>query len=440
MNKMKDIAGKRFGLLMAVRVVGKAKDGSLIWKVNCDCGNGDEVNGSLLRNGTKRHCGCLKNYGNRFSDLTGRQFGHLTVLEIAGKAKDDSYLWLVYCDCNPEYLFSVNGCDLRRKRKTHCGCRHGNRAELLWEIYGDLLVVGFQYNVKTKEFLWQCLCNCGGYTTANTRDLTSGSKKSCGCLKSPNLIGKKFGRLTVIKKLDSKRNGYSLWKVLCDCGNLDMATTGHLNSKSKKSCGCLNLEIEDISGVKKNMLTVKQKANFRSQNGETLWDCICDCGNKTYITRDKLMSGHKKSCGCLKDLRLEKHPNWKDGVSAVQKYLRRSINEWKQASLKATNYKCFISGEKGRLVVHHADDNHPFYVIMQETFELTQLPIYSTIGHYTQEELTLLSSICLDLHFKYGLGVPLKPELHEEFHHIYGFTKWSNQNFREFVEFKSKKY
>jgi hypothetical protein len=371
-------------------------------------------------------------------DITGRQFGFLTAVKAVGKAKDGSYIWLVYCDCNPNFLFSVNGCDLRRERRSHCGCRHGNRAELLGKVFGNLLVVDFCYNPKTKEFLWECLCNCGEITTAKTRDLSSGRKNSCGCLKSPNLVGKRFGRLTVTKKLNKKRNGYYLWKVLCDCGNTDEAATGHLTSGAKKSCGCLNHAIEDISGVKRNMLTAKRMADFRSSKGEVLWEFICDCGEFTYTTRDKFMNGHTKSCGCLKDFSLEKHHNWKNGVSSVSKFLRRSINEWKQASLQATNYRCYISNEKGKLVIHHANEHHPFHAIVQETFELTGLPIYSTIGQYTEEELTLLSKTCQDLHFKYGLGIPLKPELHEEFHHTYGFTKWTNQDFEKFVKEKKK--
>ncbi|MEK5324409.1 hypothetical protein [Aeribacillus sp. FSL M8-0254] len=435
---MKDIKGRKFGLLTATTVVGKARDGSLIGKVIFDCGKEGEVNGVFLRNGSKQHCGCLNKHGNRFIDLTGKKIGHLTVIGIAGKAKDGSYIWNVFCDCNPNYSLPVNGGDLRRGRKTDCGCRHGNRAELLGEKFGNLLVVGFHYNPETKEFIWKCLCNCGEITTARTRDLTSGKKRSCGCLKSPNLVGKKFGRLTVIKKLNKKRNGYYLWKVLCDCGNTDEATTGHLMSGAKKSCGCLNHEIEDISGVKRNMLTAKRVADFRNTKGEVLWEFICDCGGVTYTTRDKFMSGHTKSCGCLKDFSLEKHHNWKNGVSSVSRFLRRSIKEWKQASLQSTNYKCYISNEEGDLVIHHANEHHPFYKIVQETFELTGLPIYPTIGQYTEEELTLLSKTCLDLHFKYGLGIPLKPQLHEEFHHTYGFTNWTNQDFNKFVEEKKK--
>jgi len=35
-----------------------------------------------------------------------------------------------------------------------------------------------------------------------------------------NLIGERFGRLTVIEKTDKRKNGSIVWKCQCDCGNI----------------------------------------------------------------------------------------------------------------------------------------------------------------------------------------------------------------------------
>lgn len=59
------------------------------------------------------------------------------------------------------------------------------------------------------------------------------------------------------------------------------------------------------------------------------------------------------------------------------------------ASLQASNYECKNTGEKGNLVVYHADEKHIFYIIVQKTFELTGLPLYSNIGKYFEEQLNL---------------------------------------------------
>ena len=36
----------------------------------------------------------------------------------------------------------------------------------------------------------------------------------------------------------------------------------------------------------------------KDSNGSMIWECICDCGNKTTATYSNLKRGHKKSCGC----------------------------------------------------------------------------------------------------------------------------------------------
>lgn len=57
----KDIAGQRFGRLVALEATDeKEKSGeSYIWKCQCDCGNICYTSGSRLRAGITRSCGCL---------------------------------------------------------------------------------------------------------------------------------------------------------------------------------------------------------------------------------------------------------------------------------------------------------------------------------------------------------------------------------------------
>lgn len=57
-----------------------------------------------------------------------------------------------------------------------------------------------------------------------------------------NLIGLKFGRLTVVNKLYI-RNQKQYWECLCDCGNKTEVPTGHLKSGHTTSCGCYHSEI-----------------------------------------------------------------------------------------------------------------------------------------------------------------------------------------------------
>lgn len=51
-----------------------------------------------------------------------------------------------------------------------------------------------------------------------------------------------------------------------------------------------------VIGKKYNRLTV---IGEYSNGRRVIRHCLCDCGNKTDVVLDKLVSGHTKSCGCL---------------------------------------------------------------------------------------------------------------------------------------------
>ena len=60
--------------------------------------------------------------------------------------------------------------------------------------------------------------------------------------KALDLTGQKFGKLTAIKRAQS-RNGKTYWLCQCECGNQKEIQTGHLTSGVTQSCGCLNASI-----------------------------------------------------------------------------------------------------------------------------------------------------------------------------------------------------
>lgn len=53
-----------------------------------------------------------------------------------------------------------------------------------------------------------------------------------------DLISRKFGRLTVIKQVES-RNNRTQWLCKCECGNELVVNRLNLISSNTKSCGCL---------------------------------------------------------------------------------------------------------------------------------------------------------------------------------------------------------
>ena len=57
-----------------------------------------------------------------------------------------------------------------------------------------------------------------------------------------NLVGKKFGRLVVLKRTDSDKRGNSRWLCKCCCGKEKIILGFDLKRRHTKSCGCLSVE------------------------------------------------------------------------------------------------------------------------------------------------------------------------------------------------------
>ena len=61
-------------------------------------------------------------------------------------------------------------------------------------------------------------------------------------MKSINLVGQIFDRLTIINLSHTDKSGHKRWKCKCLCGNIVYVSTSALNSGHVKSCGCKNKE------------------------------------------------------------------------------------------------------------------------------------------------------------------------------------------------------
>ena len=120
--------------------------------------------------------------------------------------------------------------------------------------------------------------------------------------KTIDLIGQRFGRLTVVSRAENKC-GRTNWHCKCDCGNERDILAINLTRGFTKSCGCLHNEqlrerkLIDLLGQKFGRLLVLKRAENHGR--ETYWKCRCDCGNIKEINGAKLKNGHTKSCGCL---------------------------------------------------------------------------------------------------------------------------------------------
>jgi hypothetical protein len=76
-----------------------------------------------------------------------------------------------------------------------------------------------------------------------------------------DLIGCRFGKLTVVSMLPTFKWGRPMWNCLCDCGGTKVAGSGSLQRGETKHCGCV-LPI----------LTVRSAGYLRAHNS---WRMMC---------------------------------------------------------------------------------------------------------------------------------------------------------------------
>ena len=168
---------------------------------------------------------------------------------------------------------------------------------------------------------WVCQCSCGNEIVVLGTWLRNGNTQSCGCLQRQraaesniqrgggDLTGHRFGYLTVLgfdhAEVNKQNKNIRYWKCQCECGNIVIVSTQHLNSGHTKSCGCYNkkrirqTQLINEVGNRYGRLTVLEYYGVNKDN-HTLWRCICDCGNEKITTGKSLRAGLCKSCGCLK--------------------------------------------------------------------------------------------------------------------------------------------
>lgn len=266
MGRVHELTGRRFGKLL---VIGKTPNqkGKTCWICDCDCGKKSVTvyTHALMRG--KTSCGCDTRqkiracYENKREDLTGKSFGYWTVI---GRDKNEYdkknhmiVKWLCKCRCGT--VSSIRESLLKSGHSKSCGCYQKERAseshiqDLTGMKFGRLTVVDkvspYISPQGAKLSKYKCKCDCGGETVVLSSHLTSGLTTSCGCYKkeiiselhSSDLIGQRFGKLTVISKIGSEtHNGQAriVWNCLCDCGNSVQLNTNVLTSGNTTSCGC----------------------------------------------------------------------------------------------------------------------------------------------------------------------------------------------------------
>lgn len=129
----------------------------------------------------------------------------------------------------------------------------------------------------------------------------------------------------------------------------------------------------------------------------------------------------------------------------LSKVFRGHIQDWKNKSMNACNYKCIFTNSKN-FIIHHIVG---FNVILAELYEkLESENILKSIyvEDYDKETINYMINEFIKIHNKYPLGVCIRYDIHDLFHSIYGAGGNTQEQWNAFVakynnhEFDDKYY
>lgn len=187
----------------------------------------------------------------------------------------------------------------------------GRAKDLTNQQFGELTALYPLPERKNGNVVWHCKCSCGNECDVIARSLTSGHTRSCGHIQKRDLTNQRFGKLVAKYPLKERnKNNWLIWHCVCDCGNECDVAGRYLVRDEVKSCGCLQNELcHNLVGQRFGKLTVISKTDRRTKSGGIIWHCKCDCGNELDVSGNSLITGNTKSCGCIRSSGEEKISN-----------------------------------------------------------------------------------------------------------------------------------
>ena len=405
MAKFKNLTGQRFGKLVVIKrienkVITSSGKSYVQWECQCDCGNTKKVLSCNLLNGTTQSCGCLRKDNWIPDNLIGNKYGRLLVIS---RAEDRQYkngktkvMWLCQCDCGN--MVEVDAQSLKSNHTSSCGCILKEKThekcfqDLSNQKFGRLTVLYRYKDENRKATCWLCKCECGKEVVVQASNLKSGHTTSCGCYRNDipsgkfkDLTGQKFGRLTVIQRIENKVTKsdtlQAQWLCKCECGNETIAITNRLLSGKTQSCGCLHKDVmaekfqDDLTGMRFNSLVaIKRTDDYIQPNGRkrSKWLCKCDCGNYTEVYSEALKKGHTRSCGCQKSTGEYSILRYLDKNNIDYEYQKR-FNDCCGTGNKPLSYDFYLPNQS--LLIEYQGQQHYYPVNIyggEEKFEIQQ--------------------------------------------------------------------
>ena len=183
----KNLAGQRFGRLVAVEAIGSEPGKGVIWHCKCDCGGSKDVPSSRLLGKKTQSCGCIKRELREKQNITGKRFGRLVAVEFCYCNEKHEDCWLFQCDCGNQKIMPAANVKWCRVRS--CGClqteqiENLRRQDITGKRFGRLTAIRPTADRDTAgSVVWECKCECGSTVYYSVNRLSRGKILSCGCL------------------------------------------------------------------------------------------------------------------------------------------------------------------------------------------------------------------------------------------------------------------
>lgn len=129
--QLKDLTGQKYWKLTVTSYSHSNKWGKPLWNCKCDCGVEITRLGQLIVKGSRQSCGCDRAFG-----LYGTRYGKLLAVSkiLDRKSKNGSMLWKCICDCGNITVVESGG--LMRGKIRSCGCLIGEMNKIRNTTHG----------------------------------------------------------------------------------------------------------------------------------------------------------------------------------------------------------------------------------------------------------------------------------------------------------------
>lgn len=174
--------GFRIGRLTVMEPTEQRKSSYVVWRCRCDCGGEVLLDTRCLQRGTVPDCGCITQVKPGRKDIAGMRFGKLVAVEPTGEVIRGSAVWRCVCDCGGDVCAPFH--QLSAGYRKSCGClSHPPKKDYIGRRFGRMVVTDYAGKWGGMH-RWRCICDCGNETVVGQTLLQTGKTKSCGCLQS----------------------------------------------------------------------------------------------------------------------------------------------------------------------------------------------------------------------------------------------------------------